>query len=146
MIVVANKIDIPGAEEHLQRLKDVLEEDQEIFAVSAATGEGLQALIYRIVQRLPDIPVPEIAAYSTDHLVTKAQPEKRFEILKADNHYTISGKEIEKHVRMTLFDREESVYRFQNILKAMGVDDALREAGIKEGDSVEIAGVTFEWE
>lgn len=146
VIVVANKIDIPGAEEHLERLKEALEEGQEIFAVSAATGQGLQPLIYRIAQRLPDIPIPEITNYSADHLVTKAEPEQRFAISKEDNLYVITGKEIEKHVRMTLFDREESVYRFQNILKAMGIDDALREAGIKEGDNVEIAGVKFEWE
>jgi GTPase len=148
VIVVANKIDIPGAEENLQRLKDTLEEGQEIFAVSAATGEGLQALIYRIAQVLPDIPIPEIMNFSAEneHLVTKAQPEKRFEISKENNHFVITGKEIEKHVRMTPFDREDSVYRFQNILKAMGIDDALRAAGIKEGDSVEIAGMSFEWE
>ncbi|KLU66099.1 GTPase ObgE [Desulfosporosinus acididurans] len=146
LLIAANKMDIPGAEENLQRLKDELEEGQEVFPISAATGEGLQALIYRIAQLLPDIPMPEIANYDEEHLVTKAEPEKRFEITKDNDHYLITGKEIEKHVRMTLFDHEESVYRFQNILKAMGVDDALRDAGIKEGDSVEIAGVTFEWE
>ena len=146
VLVVANKIDIPGAEENLERLRKALPADQEILAVSAATGEGLQRLIYRIAQLLPDIPVPEIMDYTPQHLVTKAEPEKRFEIRKEDGQYVISGKEIEKHVRMTLFDHEESVYRFQNILKAMGVDDALREAGIKEGESVEIAGVRFEWE
>ncbi|WP_088188440.1 GTPase ObgE [Desulfosporosinus sp. FKA] len=146
LLIAANKMDIPGAEENLQRLKDELEEGQEVFPISAATGEGLQALIYRIAQRLPDIPMPEITNYDEEHLVTKAEPEKRFEITKDNDHYLITGKEIEKHVAMTLFDHEESIYRFQNILKAMGVDDALREAGIKEGDSVEIAGVSFEWE
>ncbi len=57
----------------------------------------------------------------------------------------VLGKEVERHVKMTFFEREANVYRFQNILKAMGIDEALREAGIKEGDKVEIAGERFSW-
>ena len=145
VIIVANKMDLPGAEENLQRLKEAVEEQQEIFKVSAATGEGLQALIYRIAQILPDIPAPEIFSLPAEHVVTKAQPEKRFEILKEEDVFIVAGKEIEKHVKMTLFESEEGVYRFQNILKAMGIDDALKAEGIKEGDKVEIAGVKFDW-
>ena len=146
VIIVANKMDIPGAEEHLQRLKEAVEESQEVFSVSAATGEGLQALIYRIAQLLPDTPIPEILHLPAEHLVTKAQSDKRFEIHKEEDLFIVVGHEIEKHVKMTFFDREASVYRFQNILKAMGIDDALRAQGIKEGDKVDIAGVRFDWE
>ncbi|SPF43794.1 GTPase Obg [Candidatus Desulfosporosinus infrequens] len=146
VIIVANKMDIPGADEHLLRLQEVVAEGQEIFAVSAATGAGLQALIYRIAQLLPDTPVPEILNLPAEHLVTKAETDKRFEILKEEDLFLVVGKEIEKHVKMTFFDREASVYRFQNILKAMGIDDALRAQGIKAGDKVEIAGVKFDWE
>jgi len=46
---------------------------------------------------------------------------------------------------MTFFEREASVWRFQNILKMMGIDEALRAEGIKEGDKVEIAGTRFDW-
>ena len=146
VIIVANKMDIPGAEENLQRLKEAVEESQEVFSVSAATGEGLQALIYRIAQLLPDTPIPEILHLPAEHLVTKAQSDKRFEIHKEEDLFIVVGHEIEKHVKMTFFDREASVYRFQNILKAMGIDDALRAQGIKEGDKVDIAGVRFDWE
>ncbi|KGP74965.1 GTPase ObgE [Desulfosporosinus sp. Tol-M] len=145
MIIVANKMDIPSAEAHLQRLKEAVEDRHEIFPVSAATGEGLKALMYRIAQLLPDTPVPEILNPPADHLVTKAQLGKRFEILKEEDLFLVVGKEIEKHVKMTCFEREASVYRFQNILKVMGIDEALRAQGIKEGDKVEIAGVRFDW-
>ena len=145
VIIVANKMDIPGSEENLQRLKEVVDGRNEIFSVSAATGEGLQALIYRIAQILPDIPVPEIVSLPVDHRVTKAESDPRFEILKEEDLFIVVGKEIERHAKMTLFDREESVYRFQNIIKAMGIDDALNAAGIKEGDKVEIAGYKFDW-
>ena len=145
VILVANKMDIPGAEEQLQRLKDAVGEDHEIFAVSAATGEGLKALIYRIAQLLPETPVPEIVSLPPEHRVTKAHSDKRFEVVKEDDIFMVLGNEVERHMKMTFLDREASVYRFQNILKAMGIDDALREQGIKEGDVVEIAGVRFDW-
>lgn len=147
MIIAANKIDIPEAEENIKRLRELLGEEIEIFPVSAATGEGLKDLVYRIAQLLPDIPTPEIFVREEEqHKVTHAEEKERFELTQEDGIFVISGKEIEKHVKMTLFESEEGVYRFQNILKAMGVDDALREAGIKEGDKVQIAGVEFDWE
>lgn len=145
VIIVANKMDIPSAEAHLQRLKEAVEDRHEIFPVSAATGEGLKALMYRIAQLLPDTPAPEILNPPVEHLVTKAQLDKRFEILKEEDLFIVVGKEIERHVKMTFFEREASVYRFQNILKAMGIDEALRAQGIKEGDKVEIADVRFDW-
>ena len=144
-LIVANKMDIPGAEDYLQRLKETVGGEQEIFAVSAATGVGLQPLLYRIAQLLPDTPVPETFTLPAEHLVTKAQSDKRFEIMKEEGVFVVSGKEIEKHVKMTFFESEAGVYRLQNILKAMGIDDALRAEGIKEGDKVEIAGISFDW-
>ena len=144
-LIVANKMDIPGAEDYLQRLKETVSGEQEIFAVSAATGVGLQPLLYRIAQLLPDTPVPETFTLPAEHLVTKAQSDKRFEIMKEEGVFVVSGKEIEKHVKMTFFESEAGVYRLQNILKAMGIDDALRAEGIKEGDKVEIAGISFDW-
>ncbi|SDI02330.1 GTPase ObgE [Desulfosporosinus hippei] len=145
VIVVANKIDIPGAEENLERLKGELKESYEIFPVSAATGEGLQNLIYHIAKVLPDISAPTIVSLPDEHRVTKVKSDKRFEIRKENNLFIVEGDEIEKHVKMTFFDQEDSVYRFQNILKAMGIDAALVAAGINEGDKVEIAGVSFDW-
>ncbi|MEA4902319.1 GTPase ObgE [Desulfitobacterium sp.] len=147
MFVVANKMDIPGAEENLKRLRDELGSETEIFPVSAATGEGLKPLVYRIAQVLPEIPAPEIFIRRDEqHKVTHVEPVERFAISKEDGVFVVSGKEIEKHVKMTLFESDEGVYRFQAILKTMGVDDALRAEGIKEGDKVKIAEMEFEWE
>jgi len=145
VIIVANKMDIPGAEEQLLRLKEAVGDSCEIFPVSAATGEGLKVLMYRIADLLPETPIPEIVNVPVEHLVTKAQSEKRFEIIKQEDLFIVTGKEVEKHVKMTFFEREASVWRFQNILKMMGIDEALRAEGIKEGDKVEIAGTRFDW-
>lgn len=147
MLVVANKMDIPGADENLERLQNFLGEDIEIFPVSAATGDGLKPLIYRVAQLLPEIPAPEIFVRKDElHKVTQVEQKERFELTKEDGIFVIRGKEVEKHVKMTLFESEEGVYRFQNILKTMGVDDALRSAGIQQGDKVQIAEVEFDWQ
>lgn len=147
MIVVANKMDIPGAEDNLKRLQDLLGSEIEVFSVSAATGEGLKPLIYRIAQLLPEIPAPEIFAHKDEqHKVTHVEPEERFRISQEDGVFIVSGKEIERHVKMTLFESEEGVYRFQMILKTMGIDDALRAEGIRAGDKVKIAEMEFDWE
>lgn len=147
MLVVANKMDIPGADENLERLQNFLGKDIEIFPVSAATGDGLKPLIYRVAQLLPEIPAPEIFVRKDElHKVTQVEQKERFELTKEDGIFIIRGKEVEKHVKMTLFESEEGVYRFQNILKTMGVDDALRSAGIQQGDKVQIAEVEFDWQ
>lgn len=147
MLIVANKMDVPTAEENLNRLKEALGEEYKIFPVSAATGEGLKDLIYAIAQLLPEAPAPEIFVRQEEqHKVTQAEAPNRFELTREDGLFVISGKEIEKHVKMTLFESEEGLYRFQNILKVMGIDDALRAEGIKEGDKVQIAGFEFEWQ
>ncbi len=148
MLIAANKMDISGAEENLSRLKEELGEQYEIFPISAATGEGLKMLIYRIGELLPTIPIPHVIVENKEeeHKVTQARAEERFTLTKEEDAFVLSGKEIEKHAAMTYFESEDSLYRFQNILKVMGVDDALIGAGIKEGDKVRIGKLELEWQ
>ena len=147
MFVVANKMDITGAEDNLKRLQEKLGEEYQIFPVSAATGEGLQELVYAVARILPEVPAPQIfIREEAQHKVTHAEAPNRFELTREGDYFVISGKEIEKHVQMTMFDSEDGLYRFQNILKAMGIERALLEEGIKAGDKVQIAGLEFEWE
>lgn len=147
MLIVANKMDISSAEENLKRLEEKLGEEYRIFPVSAATGEGLKELVYAIAQILPEVPTPQIFVREEEqHKVTQAEAPNRFELTREGDFFIITGKEIEKHVQMTMFDSEEGLYRFQNILKAMGIERALLNEGIKVGDKVQIGGLEFEWE
>ncbi len=146
MMIVANKMDLTGAEENLKGFKETWGEEYKIFPVSAATGEGLQELVYAVAEILPEIPAPQIFIQEEEHKVTQAVEEKRFELRREGELFIVSGKEIEKHVKMTLFDSESGVYRFQKILQAMGIEAALREEGIKNGDKVQIGEMEFEWE
>lgn len=147
MLLAANKMDVPGAEENLQRLKAELGEEMEIYPISAATGTGVESLIYRVAELLPTLAAPEIFVREEEHhRVTRAEDKERFQLSRDGEIFVISGKEVERHVAMTLFDSEEGLYRFQTILKVMGIDNALRKAGVQAGDKVNIAGVEFEWQ
>jgi len=147
MLIVANKMDIPGAEEKLRRLREELGDKYEIYPVSAATGEGLKDLVYAVARLLPEIPAPQLFTRDGEkHKITQAQSTRRFQLTREGDVFVITGKEIEKHVQMTMFDTEDGLYRFQNILKAMGIEDALLKEGIKTGDKVIIGDLEFEWE
>ena len=143
-VIVANKMDLPEAAENLARLKAAYGNDYEIFPISAATGSGLDSLIYKVAALLEDLPgtIPP-AEETAEHVVYRAEP--RFSISREDGIFQVGGKEIKRHVAMTDLENDEAVERLQWIFKRMGIDDALKEAGIKEGDTVKIGDFEFEY-
>lgn len=143
-IIAANKMDISEAEENLVRLKEAFGESYEIFPISAATGSGLEALTYRVIALLEEIPqeMPAIEEV-VGPVVHRAEP--RFTISREEGIFLVGGKEILRHVAMTDMEREEAVERLQRIIKRMGLEDALKEAGVKEGDTVKIGDFEFEY-
>lgn len=144
-IVAANKMDIPEARENYDRVAAYMkEEGREIFPVSAATGEGLMDVMRRASQLLSEfVEEPEESAGLVKY---KAEPEEPFVIKREDDgSYVVEGKEIEKIVAMTHFGNEEALRRFQLAWKRIGIDEALLERGIKEGDTVRIRGLEFEF-
>ena len=79
------------------------------------------------------------------HILYKFEREKPFEIFRDNDTWLIKGKEVEKLFRMTKFNTDESVNRFANKLRKMGIDDKLRELGAEEGDTVKILDYEFEY-
>jgi GTP-binding protein len=146
VLVVANKMDLSGAEENLQRLRLELGDQFKIYPVSAVTGEGLAKLLHDIAVMLPNLPVPELQLHQVEHRLNQVREEERFTLTREDEIFVIKGKEIERHLVMTNFESEEGLHRFQRILNVMGIDDALRAQGIKVGDKVKISDFEFEWE
>src|SRR5690606_2283670 len=60
MVIAANKMDMPDADENLEKFKDQLEEDIPIFPISAATGEGIRELLFKVADLLetaPEFPI-----------------------------------------------------------------------------------------
>ena len=145
-LVVANKMDLPGAEENYPALeKYVTEKGYPIMKASAATGDGLRTVMYKAFEMLQKAPRDE-EMLEVGHL-KEVDPDS-FEILTdaEDADFEVKGKNIERLVAMTNFDNEEAVYRFQLIWRRLGIEKALKEKGIEEGQSVKIGDMIFEFE
>lgn len=150
-IIVANKMDMPEAEENLKAFKEKLVEDYPIFPISAITSQGLRDLLFAIADKLettPEFPLyEEEEDVSVNRVVYKHEAkELNFKITRGpDGAFEVSGAEVEKLFKMTNFAREESVHRFSRQLRGMGVDEALRERGAKDGDIVRLLEFEFEF-
>lgn len=147
-IVAANKMDLPEAQNHLQSFKDKLPDEIDVYPISAATKEGIDTLLHRVadlVETTPEFPLHETE--ETDELDYKLPEEEQpFRITRDDDGvYVVSGDRIERLFKMTDFNRDESVRRFSRTLRKMGVDEALKEKGIEDGDNVRILDFEFEF-
>lgn len=144
-IVAANKMDLPEARENYGRVAEYMKKlGLEIYPVSAVTGEGLRSLIVRAAQLLDEyVEEPE---NEENTKVYEARPTESFTITRDDDGaFVVNGKDIEKLVAMTNFDNDEGLHRFQLIWRRLGIESALRERGIKEGDTVRIRDMEFEF-
>lgn len=148
-IIVANKMDIPEAEENIKEFRAKIGEKYPIFPISAATGEGIQELLYAIADQLDQIPVmPLVEEVETEERKIykhEVDNEDQFTIRKENDIFVIESKKIEKLFVMTDFSQEEAAKRFSNILKKMGVENELRRIGAQNGDSVKISDFEFEF-
>lgn len=144
-IVAANKMDLPEAQANFQKVAEFMaKEGREFYPVSAATGEGLPRLIQRASQLLSEyVEEPETIVETK---VYEAKPEDQFTISRDDDGaYVVRGKNIEKLVAMINFDNDEGLRRFQLVWRRLGIEEALREKGISEGDTVRIRDMEFEF-
>ena len=144
-IVIANKIDLPGALENLEEFKKKV--DVPIYPVSALTVKGLEHVINILADMLDGIkkePLYEEQEFES-HVLYKFEAEEPFNIIKEDDTWVIKGEQPEKMLRMTKFNSDESVLRFSNKLKRMGIDSKLREIGAQTGDNVRILDFEFEF-
>ena len=145
-VIVANKMDMPGFQENLEKFKERYP-DKEIFSISALTKEGLEPLINYLAETLEHLEVEQL--YQDDEyestIIYKFQNEKPYTITKEDGIWVIRGEEIEKLFHMTRFSEDEGVQRFARKLKGMGVEDALERLGAKKGDEVQILDYIFEF-
>jgi len=148
-IIAANKIDLPEAKVNLPRIKEEMARRQiEVFPVSAATGEGLAALMQRAFQLLKlTEPVNLLAEEKTRIRRVTADEEAPVRVRCLEpGLYTLEGRDIERLVAMTDFDNDEAVFRFQRIWAKMGLDELLQDAGVMPGDTVRVRGMDFEFQ
>lgn len=145
-IILANKMDMPESTENLKKFKEKLP-NLDIYPISGVTGDGINIVIDKIADMLDSIkkePLYEEEKFES-HVLYKFEREQPFTITKENNDWIIRGKEIEKILRMTKFQTDESVMRFANKLRKLGIDDKLRELGANDGDTVRILDFEFEY-
>ncbi|SNZ11317.1 GTP-binding protein [Terribacillus aidingensis] len=147
-IIIANKMDIPEAEENLVVFKEKIPEGIDIFPISAITRDGLQDVLYAIADKLDQIPkIEKPVEDQTERVVYRfEESEKQFEITRdPDGAYVLYGEPIEKLFKMTDFNRDEAARRFARQMRGMGVDEALRKRGAKDGDIIRLLEHEFEF-
>ena len=147
-VIAANKIDLPQASENLARIEEMAQkEGLKVFKVSAATKEGLQDLMKYVYQMLQDYQ-EEVEEESAEKIYNAEEDTDDDITIKRDmtgKGFIVSGKALEKLVAMTNFGNDEAIRRFQYIWRLKSIDERLRKEGIKEGDSVYIGEMEFEY-
>jgi GTP-binding protein len=145
-IIVASKMDVPGAEECLREFRSKLSGNEDIYPISALKDYGIRELLSRVQERLAELPLIPEEKEEEEILRTLVRREESFYLEREeDNLWTVKGGEIEKLVAMTYLENEDSLNRLQNIFLKMGLEEALRKAGVKNGDTVSIGGEVFEY-
>lgn len=143
-IIVFNKMDLPDAQARWPEFEAELKKiGFKPIAISAVTQTNLDKVVYLALEILKSLPpqeeVDEVPVYRVE------SDPREFSVLKIPQGWRVIGDAIERASKMTYWEYDQSVRRFQKILKALGIDDALREAGVEEGDSVFIGDRELEW-
>lgn len=143
-VVIANKMDLEGAKENLERFKEKY--NVPVYEVSAITNKGLDKVLVKIADELDNIKEEPLFSHEAfeSHVLYKFKKEQPFTITRDNDIYVVKGKEIEKLFHMTKFT-DEGAIRFARKLRKMGIDDKLLEMGAKYGDKVQIEDLIFEF-
>lgn len=150
-IIVANKMDMPDSEENLKSFKEKVGSDIKVFPISAISRQGLQELLFAVADMLevaPEFPLEELMEEETETSVMYKYQAKQedFTISRDDDGaFVLAGGSVERLFKMTDFSREDSIRRFSRQLRGMGIDDALRQRGAKDGDTVRLLKFEFEF-
>ena len=143
-IIALNKIDAISDEKKMELLKQFKEVSSDVFEISAVTGENVDRLLDFMGQKVDEIPKPETEITVEEDLGAYYNDDSSFEIFKvAKDTFIIEGGKIERIAGVTDERNSEQVIRFQNIMKGMGVFDALSQKGIKDGDAIIIGHLEF---
>lgn len=147
-IIIANKMDLTNAKEELEKFRQKVGPEIEIYEISAATNQGLQKVIDRLadlVDEVPNSPLYEDSQIES-HVLYKFKKEEPFTITRDDDGtWAIQGKEVERIFKMTKFSSDEAAYKFAKKLSRMGIDQKLEELGAEEGDQVRILDFYFDY-
>ncbi len=146
-LVVYNKMDIPEAAERWDEIKTQLEgRGYTVMSMSAAARDNIKPILWKLYEILQTVPEVEDEDTEVMPLYTPEDDPRAFTIKRNDyGDFVVRGVAIERAAKMTYWEHSGSLRRFQNLLRTLGIEDALREAGVEDGDTVMI-GDDFELE
>lgn len=153
-VVVFTKMDLPDVQERWEGistdLKKYLKREKNLnipqspMAISAVAGTNVRELLYRAAELLKT--APEVEKVTETPVYRVETDPNEFSIEQTDAGWVVHGQAIERAAEMTYWEHFQSVRRFQRILEALGIDAALRKAGVQEGDTVIVSGYELEWQ
>ena len=143
-IVALNKIDAIEDEKKSELIEQFKKVSDNVFMISAVTGEGLDKLTDFMGQKVDEIPKSQTEIVVEEDLNAYNNDDSSFEVFKAaKDTFIVQGGKISRLAGVTDERNAEQVIRLQNILKAMGVFDELSQKGIKDGDTIIIGHLEF---
>ncbi len=144
-VVALNKADLPEVQARWPEIEKKLKKRGVTpFLISAVAGENVRNLLYKAAQLLAETPEP--AAVAPVPVYRPETDPNEFSIERVHEGWRVIGHSIERAAQMTYWEYDQSVRRFQRILETLGIDQALRDAGVQQGDTVLIGDFELEWE
>jgi GTPase len=145
-VVALNKIDLPEVQARWPEVKATLEaRGYEPMAISAAAHTNVQELLWKAYELLKAAP-PVEAPVETLPVYRPQEDPRTFTIAHVNEGWQVHGVSIERAAEMTFWEFDGSVRRFQKLLETLGIEAALRKAGVQEGDTVFIGEYELEWQ
>jgi GTP-binding protein len=146
-IVALNKIDQPEVQERLGEIEKKFKKlNVELMAISALARTNTRELLLRAYRALQEAPPLEAVELPLPVYKPKEDPREFNITREGANEWRVAGAAIERAASMTYWQHDGAVRRFQKIMETLGVDQALRKAGVQEGDTVSIGEFELEWQ
>lgn len=146
-IIVANKIDSMQDSSLYEELEKVAREHkQKIFKISGATGEGVEELMNYVSKILKNLPKENLIEIKEKEKVYTLKDEEDFTITKEKGAYVVKGEKVDSIMRKVNIGDYESLFYLHRKLDEIGLNQALKKQGIKDGDIVKIGEYEMEWE
>lgn len=144
-IVALNKIDLPDVQVRWPQIEKALKKQGYApMAISAVTGKDVRNLLARAARQLAAL--PELEKMEAVPVYRPEADPREFHVEREGADWRLRGASLERAAAMTYWEHDQSVRRFQRMLQQLGVDVALREAGVKSGDTVKIGEYELEWQ
>lgn len=145
-IIVANKVDVMQDDSLYKNLEELAnKEEMEIYKISAATGEGIDALMNRVTEILKELPKEDLFEVNERMIYTLDEEKDQFTVTKEGEEYIVEGPAVERLMGRINIGDNESMHYFQKSIRELGIEEKLKQMGVKEGDTVKFLEWEFEW-